>query len=390
MGVDRFLRWGLLRKGREPRLSTLQSELLSFLQRRRAAGAGPDGDQGVRIVRHAMGAFASLAVLGVVYLQAAAGAVDLRTAHVFAALVLLCVLTFTTCFATGFNRRFGDPSLTVAQMAASGVTLAYLAYAAPAFRALLPPLYMLALLFGAFRLRTRQQLAIGACFALTYTAALALGGGRLPGAGYLVAQLVLLLLPMSLIGGYVNRYRRRLSAANRELNAALEKIEHIATFDELTGLYSRRVITEIAGKELKRSDRNGAGLCVAMVDADHFKRFNDLYGHPGGDNVLRMVSRTLLRTLRVTEHVGRYGGEEFMVVLPDTTPQHAAVPLERLRAEVSTTPIEGLPAEERVTISIGVAPYRRGEDLRATVARADAALYEAKRAGRNRVMWSAD
>jgi diguanylate cyclase (GGDEF)-like protein len=125
------------------------------------------------------------------------------------------------------------------------------------------------------------------------------------------------------------------------------------------------------------------------VDADRFKRFNDRYGHPGGDSVLRMVSQVLMRTLRTTEHVGRYGGEEFMVVLPETTLEQAAAPLERLRASVSAAPIEGLPADERVSVSIGVAAHRRGEGLHAVVARADAALYEAKRAGRDRIVSAA-
>lgn len=401
MDFGRFLRWHVLRKGPESPPSTLHSEVLSFFQPRRRliGGQSADGGQGVRIRRHVMGAFASLAVLAVVYLYAAVGFVEYRVANVFAALVILCVFTFTVCFASGLNRRFGDPSLTVAQMTASGLTLAYLAYASGPFRALQLPLYMIALLFGAFRLTTRQQLAISVFFTATYALALALAGALdvhgqpgagLPGGAVLVAHLMLVLLPMALIGGYVQSYRKRLSVANHELHAALEKIERIATFDELTGLYSRRVITEIAAKEQKRSDRRGSGLCIAMVDADHFKRFNDLYGHPGGDRVLRMVSETLLRTLRATEHVGRYGGEEFMVVLPETTREHATIPLERLRKEVSSTPIEGIPPQERVTVSIGVAEYRRGEDLHATVGRADAALYEAKRSGRDRVVWSKD
>jgi diguanylate cyclase len=185
----------------------------------------------------------------------------------------------------------------------------------------------------------------------------------------------------------VNDFGLRLRASNLALKQALERIERIATYDELTGLYNRRVINEIAVKEKKRSDRSGASLCIAMLDVDHFKRFNDLYGHSGGDNVLRMLSAVLQGTLRETEHVGRYGGEEFIVVLPETTHERAAIPLERLRQAISVTTIDGLPADVCVTVSIGVAEYRRHEDILKTIARADGALYEAKRAGRDRIVW---
>jgi diguanylate cyclase (GGDEF)-like protein len=353
--------------------------------------------QGVRLFRHLLGALASLTVVAVLYLYAASGFVTYDVAHVFTLLVIVCVSTFTVCIVSGFNRRFADPSLTVGQMAAAGLALAYLAFASGPFRGRQLPFYMIALLFGAFRLTTRQQLAISAYFVASFASAVAWAGGLsfdfrrsaggpLTDGSVLILHLALVLLLMSVIGGYVNNYRVRLRATNDALKQALEKIERIATYDELTGLYSRRVISDIAAKELKRSDRRGFGVCVAIVDADHFKRFNDLYGHAGGDRVLRMLGSTLRRSLRETEHVGRYGGEEFMIVLPETTMESAVTPLERLRREIGATPIDGLPAQERVTVSIGVADYQRGEDLGATIERADAALYEAKHSGRDRLV----
>jgi diguanylate cyclase (GGDEF)-like protein len=204
----------------------------------------------------------------------------------------------------------------------------------------------------------------------------------------LVLHLALFLGVMSLIGGYVNRIRTRLRATNAHLAEALERIERMASYDELTGLYNRRVIEELAIKECRRADRSGAGVCVALVDVDHFKRVNDQFGHASGDAVLRALSPTLGSMLRATEHVGRYGGEEFLVVLADTTAVGAAVPLERLRAGVACMPVPAFPEGERVTISIGAAERRRGEDLHAAIRRADAALYEAKGSGRNRVAWS--
>jgi diguanylate cyclase (GGDEF)-like protein len=361
-----------------------------------ASSPSRDSGQSVRLARHLLGALASLTLVAVVYGHAWTGLVPLSVANVFAAIVLVSVLAFTLCIHTGYNRRFSDPSLTVAQMTTSGIAMAYLAYAAEEFRALQLPFYVVALAFGAFRLTTRQQLFVSAFFVATYGAAIGLDGpGEAANQAWwirsdlaMVGQLALLLCLMSLIGGYVNRMRVELRAGNIELKEALDKIGRIATYDELTGLYNRRVILEIAAREKKRCDRTGSAMFIALMDADHFKRFNDQYGHATGDEVLRMLGCTLLKSLRDTDYIGRYGGEEFVVVLPDTTRERAAIPLERLREAVRSTTIEGMPADVRVTVSMGAAEYRRGEDVGETVKRADAAMYEAKRLGRDRISWS--
>lgn len=360
----------------------------------RPATAARDGGQGVRLFRHLLGAFATVLVVAIVYLHAAAGRIDFAVAHVFTALAMGSVAIFTVSIATGFNRRFADPSLTGAQMVASGLALAYLAYAAGAFRPLQLPFYMLVLLFGAFRLSIRQQLAISAYFVTSFAAALALGGDARPPPGdgapsgaLLTVHLALLLLVMSLVGGYVNSVRVRLRGANNALQQALQKIERLATYDELTGLYNRRVINQLATKEAKRAQRNGTSLCIALVDADHFKRFNDEYGHATGDEVLRVLARSLQDTLRESEYVGRYGGEEFLVVLPETPFELAGIPLQRLQRSIAEAVIDGLPAGVRITVSAGITEYRRGEDIQAAVTRADAALYRAKGEGRDRIVW---
>jgi diguanylate cyclase (GGDEF)-like protein len=349
----------------------------------------PSDRQGLRLFRHLLGALASLIAVASVYVHASSGLVPWPTAHAFAAMVALSVAAFTTAIASGFNRRFEDPSLTAAQMVTSGAVISYIAFAAPTMRAVLAPLYLLSLMFGAFRLSAQRQLGVSVCFVVFYAAAIALGGGvdELRDALPLVVNLALYLGMMSVVGGYVSNLRDRLRSANAELTKAFEKIERIATFDELTGLYNRRSIREIALRERKRANRSGATLCIALADADHFKRINDLYGHATGDEVLRALGRTLLASLRETEYVGRYGGEEFLLVLPETPKERARVPLERLRQGIAGIRVEGLPAEERLAVSIGVAVVRPGEDIFDTIKRADAALYEAKRAGRDRIVW---
>ncbi len=188
------------------------------------------------------------------------------------------------------------------------------------------------------------------------------------------------------MGGYVSQLRARLQHTNNELKEALGRIELIATMDELTGLMNRRTIHEALHLERRRSERTEQPMCVAMVDADHFKAVNDQFGHASGDEVLKGLADAMRSALRETDSVGRYGGEEFLVVLPMTDLGQALVPLERIRCAAAAVRYAMLPAEARVTVSIGVAQSFPDEDIDETVKRADAAVYEAKRGGRNRIV----
>lgn len=161
------------------------------------------------------------------------------------------------------------------------------------------------------------------------------------------------------------------------------QVQKLATTDELTGLFNRRHFFELARAELSRAVRHGLPLAAMLLDVDRFKSVNDTYGHAAGDQVLRQVAAVCRETLRAEDVLGRYGGEEFAVLLQG----EGALELgERLRAALEGTVIV-LPALElRVTASIGVAEWRGDEDLAGLLNRADAALYAAKGGGRNRVM----
>jgi len=164
-----------------------------------------------------------------------------------------------------------------------------------------------------------------------------------------------------------------------------------ASFDGLTGLYNRRWLEETLPRQVARAEASRHPLSAVMVDVDHFKRFNDRYGHAAGDYVLFAVGQTLRRCFRPTDLVARYGGEEFTVILPDTRGEQALVAAERVRRalEGALLTLECGTAV-RVTASMGVselAPGQRGQEL---VQAADRALYQAKGAGRNRVCcWGA-
>ncbi len=166
------------------------------------------------------------------------------------------------------------------------------------------------------------------------------------------------------------------------------QINDLAMKDSLTGLANRRHFLERANDSLSRAKRHGKPLCVLAIDLDHFKSINDRHGHAGGDDALRFFVEVLQAQLRAEDICGRIGGEEFGVVLPDSSPQTGMAVAERIRRAV-----EGVPATARSTneviplpVSIGVASYpRSGETLDQLLHQADTLLYQAKNAGRNRV-----
>ena len=167
-----------------------------------------------------------------------------------------------------------------------------------------------------------------------------------------------------------------------------ERLRTLATTDGLTSVWNRRHFLELAEAELERAARYGGPMSVAVVDIDHFKRVNDELGHAAGDAALRGLTAVLRGELRSVDVVGRLGGEEFGVLLPETPRLAAAQTVDRLRRTIGERSFaeHGLPDGRRLTVSIGVAEFRPGEPLSALLARADAGLYQAKSAGRDRVV----
>jgi diguanylate cyclase (GGDEF)-like protein len=182
----------------------------------------------------------------------------------------------------------------------------------------------------------------------------------------------------------------QLAKSTLELEAARRKLEQMASIDSLTGLLNRRAFYERFSEFWSLSQRHGRPLSCLMLDVDHFKQVNDLHGHAAGDAVLKVLARTLQAHLRKQDICGRYGGEEFCVVCPETSLEGAEMVAERAREaiEAACTEIDGTVL--RITASIGVATRAdRDPRIEDAVARADAMLYQAKQEGRNQV-WSID
>lgn len=182
------------------------------------------------------------------------------------------------------------------------------------------------------------------------------------------------------------REKDNLAEQLREANA---RLEHLAATDSLTGLPNKRVFMDALTRDIAAADRAETDVSLVFLDADHFKKVNDTYGHQTGDEVLRTIAEILRRGLRASDLAARYGGEEFVLLLPGTPPPGARVVAERMRAALAATSIQGPAGTFRVTASFGVAGVKGpgckalGEFL---VERADQALYQAKHAGRNRVV----
>jgi len=181
------------------------------------------------------------------------------------------------------------------------------------------------------------------------------------------------------------RTEEQLRLGKERLTAALEALREQATHDFLTGVYNRAAILEILHREVARCERDGSAPCLAIADVDHFKAINDTYGHAVGDEVLREITRRLRTQLRPYDSIGRYGGEEFLVVTPNCTLTYALTLAERLRACVANEPFKTSAGMIPVTLSLGIATTNLTLSVDALFDLADEALYRAKRNGRNRV-----
>jgi diguanylate cyclase (GGDEF)-like protein len=309
------------------------------------------------------------------------------------AIDLIGALCFYPLIRSGLTARWRDPELSLPQIL-WGCLAAMAAYVAiPDLRPSTMQAMCLIQIFGMVTLSPRASLQAGAfSLALVLAALLLLGSHQmLPTrelhaetlkmvmAGVVLVQLTRLSHRFSLVRQQVERDRAALASA-------VEQVRDQAIRDPLTGLYNRRHLLERLERERQRAVHLQRPFCVALLDLDHFKRVNDTYGHAVGDEVLCGLAHTLRSVMRESDVLGRWGGEEFLVLLPDTHANEGVTALNRLRRHLGARALADSAPHLRTTLSAGVAMHTVHETLEQVIERADRALYTAKSAGRDRCL----
>jgi diguanylate cyclase (GGDEF)-like protein len=181
--------------------------------------------------------------------------------------------------------------------------------------------------------------------------------------------------------------RKELAAINERLREKNNELEELSITDGLTGLYNRKHLMDTLTHEVTQAQRQNRPFSVLMMDIDHFKKYNDTFGHQAGDDVLVKMASTLRESARNVDFAARYGGEEFLVLLPETGLEDALEVAQRIRTQMAEKTFGMGKKKVNITVSIGVAEFpQHGDTRESIIASADGALYKAKRLGRNRVV----
>ncbi|ABQ35132.1 MAG: GGDEF domain-containing protein [Bradyrhizobium sp.] len=330
------------------------------------------------------------AVILLIYAQA--GTVPASIAPVYAAIGLATVALWTLLSESGFNERFRDHYLVVPQSIVSMMFTVAFCYVAPEVSIVFLCTLYLVVGFSSLRATPRQTaicwtflaLGLAGLFLLTDKPLGMPTGGALERLATLLV-FVLTIAGCMFLGIFSSSLRESLYQRGLKLKEAYRRIEELAELDELTGALNRRSIMHVLEEELTRSRQTGKPCSVMLIDLDWFKRINDEHGHPTGDDVLRTFAITMFANIRSSDRFGRYGGEEFLLVLPGAPLDPACRLAERLRQIIADLDWSAFSAGLQVTFSAGVATSRGDETTESLLSRADRALYASKAQGRNRV-----
>lgn len=354
-------------------------------------------EQILRMRRMLIGSLSYLVTLSLVIAFCYLGDYGVDVVRHYVLAVLGLIACFFVLIKTNINLRFADPSMTLAQVALSIVPGYYVMFHSQASRPAFLILTMTAAMYGLFQFRMRDFMTLSAVVIGGYGLMIVLLHQFQPAQINLTIELLQWMalsatfLQFSGLGGYIFQLRgkvkknnKELAKRNNELEQALQRIEELAMRDELTGVFNRRFLMEAIRNERQRCERTGGAFTLCILDVDHFKHVNDRHGHLAGDRVLQEIAKTASEALRQTDYFGRYGGEEFAMVLTGTIADGAMITAERVRRQIEQIDFSAIAPDFRVTVSIGIADSRSGEDSAITFKRADEALYQAKESGRNR------
>jgi diguanylate cyclase len=328
----------------------------------------------------------------ILLLYAEAGTVPLCIGAAYVATGLVSVVLYLALSETGFTERFKDHYFVVPQLFVGTAIMLVFTYLAPEVGVMFLCTLFLVVNFGSLRSTPAQTAVVWTMMTVGVAALFLLTDKPLgmPHANHLERFATMLVFVLTIgrcmfLGIFSSSMRQSLYKSGLKLKEAYRRIEELAELDELTGSLNRRSIMRMLEEEIARSHRLNVPCTVALIDLDFFKRINDLYGHPTGDEVLRTFAITAFANIRSVDRFGRYGGEEFLLILPDTDEASAVQMLDRLRSILAELDWSAFSSGMRVTISAGVAMLRANEISDTLLARADGALYASKARGRNRI-----
>ncbi|WOB06005.1 GGDEF domain-containing protein [Piscinibacter gummiphilus] len=305
--------------------------------------------------------------------------------------MLLTVAGFYAALRSGWSRRFADAGLILPQMLASITwdAIGYVLMGAAHAGMLMPA--ALTVTYGVFALHGRGAYVVQAYAIVviggTMAAMCAIDPAVFPvrEAVMVYTSFVVTVLMLGWTGRQIAQLRQRERETRAQLGATLEQIQQRATHDGLTGLHNRRHMQAALAHHLARAERDGVPLALALLDIDHFKQVNDRHGHAAGDAVLAAFARIAEATLPPTEIIGRWGGEEFLVLSTrGLSCDQLQAQVDRIRDRLLQAPIDVPTGKLRIDFSAGVALHRRGTAAAALIDSADQALYAAKQGGRGR------
>jgi len=328
----------------------------------------------------------------ILLIYAHAGTTSMMVGPAFGICGLISIAGSILLSESGFAEQFKDHYLVVPQSTISMVIMLVFTYIAPEVGAMFLCTLFVVFAFSSLRSTPWQTGVIWTAMALGLAGLFLLTDKpiSLPHDSYLerFATMTVFILTIGrcmFIGIFSSAMRESLYRSGLALKEANRRIEELAELDDLTGSLNRRCIMQFLDEEITRAHRSGTPCSIALIDLDWFKRINDTYGHPTGDEVLKTFAITVFANIRSIDRFGRYGGEEFLLVLPDTPHADATRLLDRVRSIVADLDWSAFSAGMRVTVSAGVATLHPGEGPDGFLARTDSALYKAKAQGRNRI-----
>lgn len=342
--------------------------------------------------RHGRAAVAIMAMhtlLCLLYYRMGQFSIDLELGAILLSGVWLSMLGYVLLLASGVTLRFHDPSLSLPLIIFCVGVFTVSGYYVDEFRLSVVTLFFAILLLVSFQLSGKVMVGVAMLSSAAYAGMLWLAmddrGVQLSISVEALQWLVFTMISISfaITGGSINRLKMDLAEKNRELGKGLERVREMAIRDDLTGLFNRRHLLEILERQKALADRKRVPFSVCYVDLDHFKKINDRHGHDWGDRVLRQFSELALSGMRDGDYFGRLGGEEFLLVLPQSDAHGALLVAERLRQRWREQRFDAQGGPATVSLSVGVADYRDGESVDELLNRADQGLYKAKSGGRD-------